>query len=305
MTSVVLLLFLFLLNLVPLQAQDGYVGNNACKTCHSDLWQPFFRNAHFKSVASGTQPPEQTGCEGCHGGGKDHVEAKGGRRTIPRAFSLMNARQSLDACLACHTKDWGRAEIRRSSHTQADIACNSCHSIHKSQTPKYLLVKKHTDLCYGCHTNIRAQFAMPTKHRVNEGFMSCTDCHNPHGAASPGWRMGARPRMVQTGADGEQPCFKCHADKRGPFAFEHVSTRVDGCESCHLPHGSLNPRLLRRPLVFTVCLECHNGAGSFGRQGDGIALQSGSHNMTDPKYQNCTTCHVRLHGSNADRLFLR
>ena len=61
----------------------------------------------------------------------------------------------------------------------------------------------------------------------------------------------------------------------------------------------------KRPMVFTVCLECHNGTGSFGRQGDGVTLQSGSHNMTDPKYQNCTTCHVRIHGSNADRLFLR
>lgn len=300
-----LLLMMLLSVAVPLGAQDGYVGSNACKTCHADLWQPFFRNAHYKSIASGTETPERTGCEGCHGPGKGHVEAKGGRRTIPRAFSLMNARQSLDTCLACHTKDWSRAEIRRSTHTQADIACNSCHSIHKSQTPKNLLAKKQTDLCYGCHTNVRAQFAMPTKHRVNEGFMSCTDCHNPHGAAAPAWRMGARPRMVQTGADGEQPCFKCHADKRGPFAFEHVSTRVDGCETCHAPHGSMNARLLRRPLVFTVCLECHNGAGSFGRQGDGIALQSGSHNMTDPKYQNCTTCHVRLHGSNSDRLFLR
>ena len=48
-----------------------------------------------------------------------------------------------------------------------------------------------------------------------------------------------------------------------------------------------------------------NGAGSFGRQKDGVALQSASHNMADPRYRNCTTCHVRIHGSNADRTFLR
>jgi len=287
------------------ESTTGYVGNDACKTCHADLWQPFFRNPHFKSIASGKQPPESTGCEGCHGPGKGHVEAKGGRKTIPRAFSLMNARQAIDTCLACHTKDLSRGEIRRSTHTQNDVACSTCHSIHRSRSPKALLAKPQTDLCYGCHSNVRAQFSMPTKHRVNEGFMKCTDCHNPHGSASASWRMGDRPRMVHAGLDGEQPCLRCHADKRGPFAFEHAGVRVEGCETCHSSHGSTNGRLLMRPVVFTLCLECHTGAGSFGRQADGVALQSGSHNMSDPKYQNCTTCHVRIHGSNADRLFLR
>jgi DmsE family decaheme c-type cytochrome len=111
--------------------------------------------------------------------------------------------------------------------------------------------------------------------------------------------------MAHSGLDGEQSCVRCHADKRGPFAFEHPGVRVEGCEGCHAPHGSTNTRLLKRPLVFTLCLECHNGAGSFGRQADGVTVQSASHNMADPKYQNCTTCHVRIHGSNADRLFLR
>jgi hypothetical protein len=27
--------------------------------------------------------------------------------------------------------------------------------------------------------------------------------------------------------------------------------------------------------------------------------------MSDPRYQNCTVCHVRIHGSNSDDLFLR
>ena len=232
-----------------LLAQSGFAGNDACKTCHADLWQPFFRNPHFRSIAAGNELPERTGCEGCHGPGRAHVEAKGGKTTIPRAFSLMTPRQAIDTCLACHTKDFSRAEIRRSTHTQNNVACSTCHSIHRSQSPKALLSKTQTTLCYGCHSNVRAQFSMPTKHRVNEGFMQCTDCHNPHGAASPSWRMGDRPRMVHAGLDGEQPCLRCHTDKRGPFAFEHPGTRVEGCEICHAPHGSTNTRLLKRPLV--------------------------------------------------------
>jgi DmsE family decaheme c-type cytochrome len=146
---------------------------------------------------------------------------------------------------------------------------------------------------------------MPVKHRVNEGFMQCSDCHNPHGADAPTWRMTARPRMMAHGLQNEEPCMKCHVDKRGPFLFEHAAVRVDGCGSCHAPHGSMNARLLRRPQVFTLCLECHNGAGNFGRQGDGVLLPSSTHSMTDVKYQNCTACHVRIHGSNAHGKFLR
>jgi DmsE family decaheme c-type cytochrome len=146
---------------------------------------------------------------------------------------------------------------------------------------------------------------MPFKHRVNEGVVQCTDCHNPHGSFSADWRMGARPRLVDQALDNEEPCLKCHSDKRGPFVFEHAAVRVEGCETCHSPHGSTNAKLLRRPVVFTVCLECHNGAGTFGRDNNGVQRQTSSHNMLDPRYQRCTICHVRIHGSNSDAFFLR
>jgi DmsE family decaheme c-type cytochrome len=282
-----------------------FVGSNVCKTCHPDVWLHFFRNPHYKSLATGREPPERTGCEGCHGPGKAHVEARGGKTTIPRAFSLMSPGAAVDTCLTCHSRDFGKVNIRRSDHTLAGVACTGCHSIHRSPTPKFLLAKDQAEMCYDCHQPVRAQFSMPFKHRVNEGFMKCTDCHNPHGAFAPVWRMGQRPRMVEQARGNEEPCLKCHADKRGPFVFEHPPVRVEGCESCHHPHGSTNARLLRRPVSFTLCLECHNGAGNFGKQGDGITIQSPSHNMLDPRYQRCTVCHVRIHGSNSDPRFLR
>ena len=57
-------------------------------------------------------------------------------------------------------------------------------------------------------------------------------------------------------------------------------------------------------VVLTICLECHNGGGG-GTRHTGVDVQSSRHNLLDPKYQKCTTCHVRLHGSNADQFFLR
>lgn len=284
--------------------QNGYVGSMVCKTCHPDVWFRFFKNAHFKSIASGKETPENTGCEGCHGPGKLHVAAHGGKTTI-RSFSNLSSAQVLDVCLRCHSESLARANIHKSPHTLNGVVCTQCHSIHKAETPKFLLAKAQPQLCYECHTNVRADFSMPFKHPVNTGFMNCTDCHNPHGTFAPSWRMAARPSLVSHAFGNEEACLKCHSDKRGPFAFEHPPVRVEGCEMCHSPHGSTNSRLLRRPVVFTLCLECHNGAGTFGRTGTGDPSLSPAHNMLDPRYQNCTNCHVRIHGSNTSPLFLR
>jgi DmsE family decaheme c-type cytochrome len=287
----------------PAFAAD-YVGSEVCKTCHADIWNSFYRNPHYKSIASGKEAPENTGCESCHGSGKEHVEARGGAEFIPNAFSRMGPTQVLDTCLRCHSQTLSRANIRRSEHTQEEVVCTNCHSIHKSTTPKFLLVKKQSELCYTCHANVRAQFSMPFKHRVNEGFMQCTDCHNPHGSNAPTWRMADRPHNTEQAQANEEPCLKCHIDKRGPFVFEHAPVRIDGCETCHNPHGSVNAKLLKRPVVFTMCLECHTGVGKFGPLG-GIPQPSSTHNLADPRFQNCTTCHVRIHGSNADTYFFR
>jgi DmsE family decaheme c-type cytochrome len=283
----------------------GYVGSDVCKTCHADIWFNFYKNPHYRSIASGKEPPARTGCEGCHGPAQHHIAEGGGKATIPRAFSLMEPPQVLDTCLDCHARDFGKANIRRSDHTFNGVVCTNCHSIHHSPTLKYLLAKKQSEVCYGCHVNVRADFAMPFKHRVNEGFMQCTDCHNPHGSFAPDWRMAQEPRMVQQGLLNEEPCLKCHVDKRGPFLYEHPPLRIEGCERCHNPHGSTNAKLLRRPVVFTLCLECHTGADNFGTRNNGITALSSTHNMLDPRYQKCTLCHVRIHGSNSDSFFQR
>ena len=288
----------------PNSGANNYVGSVVCRTCHPDVAQNFFKNPHFKSVASGKELPEKTGCEGCHGPGGNHVAAGGGKATIPHAFSLMAPKQVLDDCLQCHSKDISKANIRRSVHTDADVVCSNCHSIHKPATPKFLLAKVQRELCYDCHQTVRAQFDMPAKHRVNEGVVQCSDCHNPHGTSPATWATGTRPRMVDQSPGGEETCIKCHQDKRGPFVFEHAAIRVGGCETCHSPHGSMNSKLLRRPVVYTLCLQCHNGAGS-GLTTQGVILQSSAHNMLDPRFQNCTLCHSRIHGSNADANLLR
>jgi DmsE family decaheme c-type cytochrome len=284
--------------------EPAFAGDTACRACHPNEWLNFYKNPHARPSQAGKTSPGKSGCESCHGPGGAHIAAKGDKSKIV-AFSLLRPRDALSNCLQCHAESLGRMEVRHSSHTQAQVACHQCHSIHRAQTPRFLLSSEQRNLCYSCHANVRAQFAMPFKHRVNEGVVACTDCHNPHGSPSPAWTMGSRPRMVEAALGNEEPCLKCHTGKRGPFMFEHAAVRVEGCGFCHVPHGSANARMLRRPAVFTLCLECHTGAGGFGRQGDGIRRTSFSHDMANPRFHNCTTCHLQIHGSNSDPRFLR
>ncbi len=198
-----LFLPLLLLGQTASKPANRYVGSEACKTCHADVWLNFYRNPHYKSVASGKEEPANTGCEGCHGPGGDHVAARGGKATI-RAFSNFTSGQALEACLGCHSKDISRANVRRSPHTEADVVCTNCHSIHKAATPKFLLAKSPAELCYSCHASERAQFEMPSKHRVNESVVQCADCHNPHGSTGTTSRMGGSSAMLRPAFDNER-----------------------------------------------------------------------------------------------------
>src|SRR5580692_8548877 len=83
---------------------NHYIGSDKCGFCHTDIYKTFYKNPHFKSIASGKESPEKTGCEGCHGPGGNHMAAGGGAATI-RAFSQMSPTQVLDTCLGCHLKD--------------------------------------------------------------------------------------------------------------------------------------------------------------------------------------------------------
>jgi len=178
-----------------------------------------------------------------------------------------------------------------SEHSKNDVSCTSCHSPHHAETKEFLLIKAQPALCYGCHSQQQAQFNMPFHHRVNEGLIQCSDCHNVHGTVGP--------KQVRTSSTQDAVCFTCHRDKQGPFVYEHAPVKVDGCQSCHMPHGGPNPHMLKLSNVNLLCLQCHTtstfssapGAPSF-------------HNQST-FFQACTLCHVEIHGSNFDATFFK
>ena len=51
-------------------AGSGFVGSNACKTCHADMWLNFYKNPHFKSIATGKEPPRRRAAKDVTAGGR-------------------------------------------------------------------------------------------------------------------------------------------------------------------------------------------------------------------------------------------
>jgi DmsE family decaheme c-type cytochrome len=268
---------------------SGYVGTETCKTCHEDVYNNWEKTPHWKTTLDKRGGPSKQGCEGCHGPGKAHVDG-GGDVTKIFTFKNVSAKAVNDRCLTCHAGGTEHMNAINSIHGLNGVSCLSCHSPHHAQTKRFLLVKAQPELCYSCHADKRAEFAMPFHHRVGEGLIQCTDCHNPHGTV--------RPKQLRTSSTLDAICFKCHIDKQGPFVFEHEPVKIEGCTSCHVPHGGPNPHMLRVSNVNLLCLQCHTNVAS------GAPGTPSFHNQQS-FFKSCTVCHAQIHGSNFDQTFFK
>jgi DmsE family decaheme c-type cytochrome len=266
-----------------------YAGTDTCRGCHDDIAKTYDHGPHWKTMLN-HRGVQYQGCEACHGPGKAHAEAGGDITKIIR-FKTLSREQSSKRCLSCHEFGEEHANFLRSEHLKNNVGCIDCHSAHHPKIERALLTMAQPMLCYSCHMEIKPQFSKPVHHRVNEGLMACSNCHNPHG--------GFLTRQLRSTAAQDQVCFGCHTDKAGPFVFEHAPVKTEGCVVCHTPHGSSNPRLLKRSQVNLLCLECH----TLTVDSAAPAIPS-FHNQTT-KYQACTMCHVAIHGSNSDRDFFK
>jgi DmsE family decaheme c-type cytochrome len=262
-----------------------YVGAAVCKTCHEDIYNGWENSPHWKTTLDTKQGPSHQGCESCHGPGSAHV-AGGGDVTKIFVFKGHSTKEIDARCMACHAGGTQHMDAINSVHSKNDVSCVSCHSPHHAATKEFLLVKAQPQLCYTCHLAKKAEFDMPFHHRVNEGLIQCSDCHNPHGTT--------RPHQVRTSSTQDAICFQCHTDKQGPFVFEHQPVKVDGCQSCHLVHGGPNPHMLKLSNLNLLCLQCHTTSSFSGAPG-----APSFHNQAS-LFQSCVLCHAAIHGSNFD-----
>ena len=278
--------------------KPDFAGSEACQACHEDIFNSWVKSPHHIVEITPKRGFKGRGCESCHGMASLH--AGSGDASLVRNPAKLTAALADKICLSCHLNQPTHVGRLQNSHANSSVSCVTCHKIH-ANGPNGLVVRKPREInaqCAGCHQNVWAQFQKPNHHRLPEGAMSCIDCHNPHGSA--------RPAMGTAFGANEPNCFRCHGDKRGPFTFEHAPVRFEGCASCHEPHGSTNPRMLTRAEVSRVCLECHsNLPGSRSTNSPGGVVPPAFHNLSQSRFQNCTICHQKVHGSYADRNLLR
>jgi len=291
----------------PLAAQTPpptapvFVGSEACGTCHEDIYNAFQKNPHKLVDTQARRGWEAKACESCHGPGGKHVESAAKEDILNPA--RLPAAQVDRTCLKCHLNQPTHVGRIQNSHARNEVSCTACHAIHRNG-PNGLVPRKLAAIneqCASCHTAVWAQFQRTYRHRLPEGGMSCVDCHNPHGSI-----LRAN---LQTYAADEPGCFRCHGDKRGPFTFEHAPVRFEGCGACHEPHGSANPHMLTRAEVRYMCLECHSNLpvapGPIKNPPALGGVPPSFHDLFSPQFQNCTVCHVKIHGSYVNQELLR
>jgi DmsE family decaheme c-type cytochrome len=279
------------------QQPPGYAGEEACQACHEDIYNAFIKSPHHGPDAATLRAWQGRVCEACHGPGEKHAQSGDASAIVNPARAPAEA--SSRACLTCHLHTPAHAGRLESSHAKNQVACAACHKVHANGGAE-LLMRRAADInqqCARCHTNVIAQFRKPFRHRLPEAAMSCVDCHNPHGSI--------RNASLRNFGANDPGCFACHGDKRGPFTFEHPPMRFEGCSACHEPHGSTNPRMLIRHEVRFVCLECHANLPTPGPTAALGVTPPAFHNLLSPRFQNCTICHQKVHGSHIDRNLLR
>jgi DmsE family decaheme c-type cytochrome len=291
----------------PPQKPNPRDRDKVCTRCHDEndnkAILSIYQTRHGNAADPGTPS-----CQSCHGLSDDHVKNPKGTSPRPTPEVVFGIKQGPEqhasapeaqtgACLTCH-KSGNRTYWSGSEHQYRDLVCSNCHSIH---VPRDAVLTKATqpEVCFACHKTQRAQIHYFSTHPILVGKTTCSDCHNPHGSTAP--KMLVKDTVNET-------CYTCHAEKRGPFLWEH-SPVVDDCTNCHTPHGSTKAPLLKARVPW-LCQECHTGD-------HGAAINSGANlpsgNATtvngqqplanqSPRAQTnaraCLNCHVLIHGSN-------
>lgn len=277
-----------------------YAGSETCKACHEEIFNNLQKTPHFAIETGARWHWKERSCESCHGPGSKHADSASPDDIKNPAKET--AGEVDRTCLNCHLNQNTPVGRIATGHAKDEVGCTRCHSIH-GEGGAQLVTRNRAEInanCASCHVTAWAAFNRPYRHRLPEGAMSCVDCHNPHASF--------QFDVVRRSFGNEPGCLQCHSDKRGPFVYEHPVQRMEGCTACHEPHGSVNPRMLIRQQVDLVCLECHANLPipqTISKNPYVGGVPPAFHDLRSPRFQNCTICHVKIHGSYVNREFLR
>ncbi len=210
-----------------------------------------------------------------------------------------------DKCADCHEaqyKEWlttshGRAD-KEAALLGGQAGCESCHgpgSEHvaadgEKSNPGFGTLRKLAAM-----PATEANAVCSTCHRTGEQFywdhsaharknVACIQCHQVHGSKSP-------KGMLKADSD-SKTCFGCHKSKKFQTSKSaHMPVREGGmeCTSCHNPHGTASPNMIRAAANNELCENCHAD-----KRGPMLWEHA-------PVRENCVTCHD-AHGANNQKV---
>lgn len=258
-------------------------GDAICTRCHDEYEE--YTVLAIGKTKHGTRADDRTpSCTSCHGESQAHLDGSETEDTRP-ALDIVFGPQSPtpvsqrnETCLDCH-QGGERIHWQMGAHNANDVACTSCHQVHTDHD-KVRERLTQSEVCFTCHKQQRMDSQKFSRHPIEEGKVVCSDCHNSHGSA--GVKELVRDTVVDT-------CYQCHAEKRGPFIWNHEPVNED-CSYCHNSHGSNIDAMLKTRMPM-LCQNCHEGDAHRG-----LPPEENSRFTTG---RACANCHTNIHGSNS------
>ncbi len=262
-------------------------GDAVCTRCHDEAEEyPVLSIAKTKH---GTKADIRTPtCTSCHGESLTHVDKPTSAAVRPppdRSFGKKSATPSEvrnGTCLTCH-EGTNRMFWHETKHASQDTTCTSCHQVHTGHD-KVRDKKEQAQVCFNCHKEKRMEVSKSSRHPVLEGQVTCSDCHNPHGSTGPS--------EVKRGTINDT-CFQCHAEKRGPFIWNHQPV-TENCAHCHNPHGTNVAGMLKWRAPF-LCQQCHEPTS---HRGGVPQMTMSTSSGVSALGRSCANCHTNIHGGN-------
>ena len=181
----------------------------------------------------------------------------------------------VEICQACHSPVYdqlaktamGKLFLKHPRTAAERLGCETCHGSgteHVSSGGKSVAgmvrftkgsptpVSMRTDACIKCHEKRERLFWSGSVHETKG--LACTSCHVVH--TGP----GALTRFQLANLTVEDTCVTCHKEQvRAENKFSHHPVREGkmDCMSCHNPHGTTSPKLVKAIDTKELCFNCH------------------------------------------------
>lgn len=267
--------------LLPVPVALAGPAGEGCAECHQEIVDSFAGTFHAR-IWSGMA--QEHGCQSCHGDTAGHAADPTLQNVLAYREKGGSPVDELSAkCLECHAGDTHLAMWDMGQHSRNDVSCFSCHTMHATRTEV-----NQPETCFTCHRSNRVEANKQSHHPIIENKIKCTDCHNTHGTLSPAM---IKDETVN------QLCYQCHAEKRGPYVWEHPPVE-ENCLICHTPHGSRHGKLLVEKIP-NICQDCHDWSQSM-HPGDPYDAKGGfTGAVPNNRFfsRSCLNCHGAIHGS--------